>query len=211
MGSFPHSLPVAPASCSCQKQQNEGSTGPLFCGKAPGCVRLKCHWQTARRDSRFGPTLSRRLILWRDEVRRNLEAMGNHCLLKFTPESSFQGFLGGAKWTSSISAWRGSKAYSPTSASNCLTWSRKPGENIFIYLLIYLFVYFLLIYFKKMAIIPPEPSERSEASGTWPRPSLCFGAPTSRPPASAVGCSKTSQMRTERPALRVRLIATLKK
>ena len=31
-----------------------------------------------------------------------LETMANHCLLVFTLESSFQGFLGGAKWILSI-------------------------------------------------------------------------------------------------------------
>ena len=32
----------------------------------------------------------------------NFEAMGSHCLLVFTVSSSSQGFLGGAKWISSI-------------------------------------------------------------------------------------------------------------
>ena len=40
-------------------------------------------------------------ILWVDDFLHHFEAMGNHCLLVFTGESSFQGFLGGAKWISS--------------------------------------------------------------------------------------------------------------
>ena len=35
-------------------------------------------------------------LLWMDEILHHLETMGNHCLLVFTGESSFQGFLGGA-------------------------------------------------------------------------------------------------------------------
>ena len=42
------------------------------------------------------------LLLWMDEILHHLETMGNRCLLVFTGESSFQGFLGGAKWISSI-------------------------------------------------------------------------------------------------------------
>ena len=35
-------------------------------------------------------------ILWMDEILHQLETMGNCCLLAFTRELSFQGFLGGA-------------------------------------------------------------------------------------------------------------------
>ena len=41
-------------------------------------------------------------LLWMDEILHHFEIMGNHCLLVFTGQSSFQGFLGGAKWISSI-------------------------------------------------------------------------------------------------------------
>ena len=37
-----------------------------------------------------------------DEILHHLETMGNHGWLVFTGKSSFQGFLGGAKWISSI-------------------------------------------------------------------------------------------------------------
>ena len=43
------------------------------------------------------------LILWMDEI--HFAPLGNHgnpCLLVFSGESSFQGFLGGAKWILSI-------------------------------------------------------------------------------------------------------------
>ena len=36
------------------------------------------------------------VILWMDEILHHLETMGNHCLLVFTGDSSFQGFLDGA-------------------------------------------------------------------------------------------------------------------
>ena len=35
-------------------------------------------------------------ILWMDEILHHFQTMGNHCLLVFTGESPFQGFLGGA-------------------------------------------------------------------------------------------------------------------
>ena len=35
-------------------------------------------------------------LLWMDEILLQFETMGNHRLLVFTAESSFQGFLGGA-------------------------------------------------------------------------------------------------------------------
>ena len=35
-------------------------------------------------------------LLWMDEILQHFETMGNHCLLVFTEESSFQGFLGAA-------------------------------------------------------------------------------------------------------------------
>ena len=34
-------------------------------------------------------------ILWMDEILHHFETMGNHCLLVFTREASFQGVLGG--------------------------------------------------------------------------------------------------------------------
>ena len=37
-----------------------------------------------------------------DEILHHFETMGDHCLLVFTGESPFQGFLGGAKWISPI-------------------------------------------------------------------------------------------------------------
>ena len=37
-----------------------------------------------------------------DEILHHFETMGHHYLLVFTGESSFQGFLGDAKWISSI-------------------------------------------------------------------------------------------------------------
>ena len=37
-------------------------------------------------------------LLWVDGILHHFETMGRHCLLAFTGESSFQGFLGGAKW-----------------------------------------------------------------------------------------------------------------
>ena len=37
-----------------------------------------------------------------DEILHHLETMGDHGLLVFTGESSFQGFLDGAQWISSI-------------------------------------------------------------------------------------------------------------
>ena len=43
----------------------------------------------------FGPA-GDEVILWMDEILHHLEIMGNHCLLVFTGESSFHGFLGGA-------------------------------------------------------------------------------------------------------------------
>ena len=36
-----------------------------------------------------------------DKILHHFETIGNHCLSVFTEESSFQGFLGGAKWISS--------------------------------------------------------------------------------------------------------------
>ena len=41
-----------------------------------------------------------RVILWVDEIRvsHHFETMGNHCLLVFTGETSFQGVLGGAEF-----------------------------------------------------------------------------------------------------------------
>ena len=39
---------------------------------------------------------------WTKPISHHFETTGNHCLLVFTGESSFQGFLGGAKWISSI-------------------------------------------------------------------------------------------------------------
>ena len=41
-------------------------------------------------------------LLWMDEISHHQRSRGNHCLLVFTRESSFQGFSGGAKWISSI-------------------------------------------------------------------------------------------------------------
>ena len=40
-------------------------------------------------------------ILWMDEILHHFETMGNHNLLAFTGESSFQGFLGGAGFCAS--------------------------------------------------------------------------------------------------------------
>ena len=43
---------------------------------------------------------------WTKSISHQFETNCNHCLLVFTGESSFQGFLGGAKWISSIhSIW----------------------------------------------------------------------------------------------------------
>ena len=39
---------------------------------------------------------------WTTSTSHDLETMGNHCSWVFTEEPSFQGFLGGAKWISSI-------------------------------------------------------------------------------------------------------------
>ena len=47
------------------------------------------------------------LILWMDKILHHLKNMGNHCLLVCTGESSFQGFLGGAKWISPIHSMEG--------------------------------------------------------------------------------------------------------
>ena len=49
-----------------------------------------------------GPSQVVFVILWMDEILHHFETMGSRCLLVFTGESSFQGFLGGAKWISSI-------------------------------------------------------------------------------------------------------------
>ena len=40
-------------------------------------------------------------ILWVDEILHHVETTGNHCLLVFTGQSSFQGFYGGAGFCSS--------------------------------------------------------------------------------------------------------------
>ena len=45
--------------------------------------------------------VSELVILWMDEILDHFETMRNHCLLVFTGESSFPGFLGGAAFRSS--------------------------------------------------------------------------------------------------------------
>ena len=40
-------------------------------------------------------------LLWMDKILHHFETMGNLCLLVFTGEPSFQGFLGGAGFRSS--------------------------------------------------------------------------------------------------------------
>ena len=54
--------------------------------------RRACHEGTGE-ESAMKEALE---VLWMDEILHHLEAMGNHCLLVFTGESSCQGFLGGA-------------------------------------------------------------------------------------------------------------------
>ena len=46
------------------------------------------------------------VMLWMDETLHLLETMGNHSLLVFTGKSSFQAFLGGAKWIASVHSSR---------------------------------------------------------------------------------------------------------
>ena len=41
-------------------------------------------------------------LLWVNELLHHFETIENHCLFVFTGEASHQGFLGGAKWISSI-------------------------------------------------------------------------------------------------------------
>ena len=43
-------------------------------------------------------TLEANLERWTKSISHQLETMGNHCLLVFAGESSFRGFVGGAKW-----------------------------------------------------------------------------------------------------------------
>ena len=52
-------------------------------------------------------------VLWMDEILHHCKTVGNHCLLVFIGGSSFQGFLGGAKWVSSIHS---------RMCSRCLLW-----------------------------------------------------------------------------------------
>ena len=42
------------------------------------------------------------VLLWMDKILHDFEAVTNHCLLAFTGDPLFQGFLSGAKWISSI-------------------------------------------------------------------------------------------------------------
>ena len=61
--------------------------------------QLKTRYQLIRQNVlmfRFWP------ILWMGAILHHFETMGNHCLLAFIGESIIPGFLGGAKWVSSI-------------------------------------------------------------------------------------------------------------
>ena len=56
-----------------------------------------------------------------DRILHHLESMGNHCLLVFTGESSFQGCVGNAKWISSI--------HSITTGTRCFSFSGSKSKN----------------------------------------------------------------------------------
>ena len=65
-----------------------------------------------------------------DEILHHFETMGNHCVLVFTRESSFQGFLGGAGFRPSTVSPMGSLELTAALASaawwEALPW--QPGQ-----------------------------------------------------------------------------------
>ena len=74
-------------------QADTMSTGGKRTGRA---LALRLHF-AEQQSSSWHPSclVKAQLLRWMDKILRQIETIGSHCLLVFTGESSFPGFLGG--------------------------------------------------------------------------------------------------------------------